>query len=166
VGAAFALRANHGVEVVGVDTDPWALAEARWNWEQLGIRGRVVRSDMVSALGRIGPEMDRRAGRPTLVVLGWSLNELPASGRLDLLRVLTPLVERHASLVVVEPIARTPTPWWDDWVLAFGSHGTRADEWRLSASLPEPLRALDEAAGFDRSVLTAKSLYVRRAGFA
>lgn len=163
VGGALALGASQDVELVGVDTDAWALAEARWNWDQLGVRGRTIRSDMVAGIGRLGADADRRVGH-TLIVLGWSLNEIPASARLDLLRALAPLVDRDASLLVVEPIARTPTPWWNDWTRAFGLVGTRLDEWRLDVALPEPLRTLDEAAGFDREALTAKSLYVRRTG--
>ncbi|HKQ60062.1 MAG TPA: hypothetical protein VJS92_02180, partial [Candidatus Polarisedimenticolaceae bacterium] len=44
--------------------------------------------------------------------------------------------------------------------------GGRADEWRLPAELPEPLRKLDRAAGLDHRELTARSLWLAGAACA
>ena len=62
-------------------------------------------------------------------------------------------------MLVIEPLARGVTPWWDEWEAAFRAAGGRADEWRFRADLPPPLKLLDRAAGLDHAQLTARSLY-------
>jgi SAM-dependent methyltransferase len=155
-GAGWAVElAPRGVELDGVDASAWAVSETAWTWRTLGYRGRVRRGDLVRAaetLARSATLAD------TGVVLGWSVNELTPEARERLLPLLVNLIGRGASLLVVEPIARRLVPWWDDWSAACLAAGGRSDEWRFAAALPDPLADLDEAAGFQRGDLTARTL--------
>jgi hypothetical protein len=106
------------------------------------------------------------AGR-SLLVFGWSVNELDRDARARLLDAVVTLVACGAGVLVLEPIARSVTPWWEDWARALvggnaapAGRGERQDEWRLAPHVPEPLRSMDAAAGFHRDELTARSLYV------
>ena len=92
----------------------------------------------------------------------WSVNELRSADRRELLASLGQLAEQSHLVLVLEPIARSATPWWDDWKHEILAAGGRADEWRFDAALPPALAELDEAAGFRREALSAKSLLLRR----
>jgi Methyltransferase small domain len=142
----------------GVDTDAWALKEATWNWRALRLTGRTARSNLVSWFAdRERGDRDRTHDREA-VVLGWSANELTGRDRARLLPVLLRHAAQGGSVLVLEPLARSAVPWWNEWDEAFRRAGGRADEWRLPAELPERLAALDEAAGFRREVLGARTL--------
>jgi hypothetical protein len=73
------------------------------------------------------------------------------------------LARRGTALLVIEPIARRMTPWFDQWRDVFVTAGGRADEWRFAIDLPSRLAALDRDAGFDREELSAKSLTINLA---
>jgi hypothetical protein len=154
--AAWAVTRDRTATIDGVDRDAWSLTEAAWNWRMLGLRGRTRRGDMLDAL---------RAGRSTrgdvsteAIVLGWSANELTAPARATLFAALRAASMRHAAVLVIEPLARTAVPWWDEWADPIVAAGGRADEWKLSIDLPARLRDLDEAAGFRREHLGARTL--------
>jgi hypothetical protein len=143
--------------LVGVDSHPWALAETRWNWRQLGLAGEARRSDLVTqaeALFSRRPSSLAHTG----FIAGWSVNELDNAKRRRLLAALIALVAAGAAVFVIEPIARSAVPWWDEWAAAFVRCGGRADEWKFDAALPPVLAALDDAAGFRRTALAARSL--------
>jgi hypothetical protein len=143
--------------LLGIDSHPWALAEARWTWGQLGLTGETRRSDLVT-------EAERLIGRrPTAltntgVVAGWSVNELDSGSRRRLLAALLALITAGAAVLVIEPIAQSAVPWWSEWAAAFGEGGGRADEWKFDTALPPVLSALDDAAGFRRRGLAARTL--------
>ena len=63
-------------------------------------------------------------------------------------------------MLVVEPIARRPVPFWTAWADAFCTAGGRDDTWRFPAGLPERMQLLDKAAGLDHRELTARSLWL------
>jgi hypothetical protein len=156
-GAAWALAHQHLPRVVGVDAHSWALAETRWNWQQLGIQGDVRRSDLVAELERLVT-----ARRPSAAGIGcvaaWSVNELSVAKRARALTAFAELAGRGVAVLIVEPIARTAVPWWNEWARTFVSLGGRADEWKFPIALPPALVTLDEAAGFRRRDLAARSL--------
>ena len=77
--------------------------------------------------------------------------------RLDL---LTKPESDRKGLLVIEPIAQGVSPWWPEWADRIEAIGGRADLWRFETPLPSVLADLDEAAGFDREALTARSLWV------
>lgn len=148
-GAAWALAA--GAEVRGVERSGWAASEARATYAALGLRGGAATGDLLR---------ERLPGAGSAVLLGWAVNELGDDGRSVLLPRLLEAARRGARVLVVEPIASRPVPWWSAWARAFGDAGGREDLWRFPARLPPLLALLDRAAGLDHRVLTARSLYL------
>jgi len=67
---------------------------------------------------------------------------------------------RGARVLVLEPIARRVTPWWDEAVSHVVGSGGRADEWRFPVRLPPLLQLLDKAAGLNHRELTARSIWL------
>jgi methyltransferase family protein len=149
-GAAWAIASNR-TPVLGVDQHPWAVAEARWTYRELGIDGRA----RVSGISRTS------AVRPgTAIVAAYVLNELRQPVREHLIEQLVETARRGARLLIIEPVARRLVPWWPSMEARMRSlPGCRADEWRFPVSLPPPLQLLDTAAGLNHSELTARSLY-------
>jgi protein-L-isoaspartate O-methyltransferase len=150
-GAAWAVAAG-GVPVVGIDRHPWAVEEARWTYRQLGLDGSARAGD-ATRLPAIKPG--------GAAIAAYLLNELPTDTRLRVEAALLDAAARGASVLVLEPIARSLTPWWDESARRFEAAGGRADEWRFAVDLPPMLRLLDKAAGLNHRELTARSLYVR-----
>ena len=60
---------------------------------------------------------------------------------------------------IIEPIARSVTPWWAEWCETIGG-GARVDEWRFRADLPAIVEKLDRAAGLNHRELSARSLWI------
>lgn len=141
--------------LLGVDRDGWALGEARWNWQMLGLRGSTRRGDLQAALDRAEGPADG-----TAFVLGWSVNELDAAARTAIAGRLVACHRRSSAVLVIEPLARRAVPWWDEWAGLVASAGGRADEWSLDVEIPPALARLDADAGFDRRALTARSLFL------
>jgi SAM-dependent methyltransferase len=150
-GAAWADEAGPGCRVAGVERSGWAVEEARWNYHVLGVRGQAVRGD----IGRAA-----MPGRGGGIVAAFTVNELDEGTRRRLLERLLASARRRARVLVVEPIARRPFPWWDAWAGAFLAAGGRDDGWRFAVDLPDRLRLLDRAAGLDHRELTGRSLWL------
>lgn len=150
-GAAWASECSPSPFLVGLDRNPWALEETRWALAALGIRGEARRCDVARA---------RFRGRGESILAAFTLNEISAEARNRLLSRMLEAARRGADLLVVEPVARGATPWWEDWSAAFADAGGRDDTWKFPAELPERLRLLDKAAGLDHRALKGKSLYL------
>jgi hypothetical protein len=154
--AALALGYPGVPRLDGVDLHPWAIDEARWNWRALGLSGTARRGLLEQRLAALtaspGP-LDT-----TALICGWSLNELPDAKRALAVGALLELASRGASVLVVEPVARRLVPWWDAFATRAVAAGGRADEWRFPPALPSALADLDEAAGFHREALSARSV--------
>jgi hypothetical protein len=148
--AAWACRCDVPPVLTGIDRHAWALDEAAWTWRSLGLEGRTSRGDLLRA--RLEPASS--------IVAGWSVNELDQEARRQLLPRLLEAAGRGTSVLVIEPIGRRATPWWPEWASAWTARGGRTDEWRFDEPLPPPLDLLDEAAGFRRDALTAKTLWI------
>jgi predicted O-methyltransferase YrrM len=157
--AAWALALDRRPRIRGVDTNAWALGEAAWNWRHFGVEGRPRRENLVDAaeamLDRRSTGLDR-----TAVIAAWSVNELPRHAQDRLLPVLLELSKRGARVLLVEPLARTATPWWAVWRDAVLAAGGRADLWKFETALPASLAGVDEAAGFQREGLGGKTLFM------
>ena len=151
VGAAAALECANTPGLEAVDRSAWALGEARWNWEQFALAGRTRPGDLLRH--RFAPE-------GALITLGWAVNELDDAGRASLFGSIERWHRAGASVLILEPIARKMSPWWDDWRESFTVRGGGSREWRFEAELPERLRLLDKAAGMDHRELTARSLWL------
>ena len=148
-GAAWALAAD-GVPVTGIDRHPWAVEEARWTYRQLGLHGQARTGDVTRL-----PAM--RPG--SAIVAAYVLNELPSDTRERVIDTMLASVARGVTVLVLEPIARPLTPWWDKTAPRVEDAGGRADEWRFATELPPLLALFDKAAGLNHRELTARSLY-------
>ena len=150
-GAAWALATGASVEITGIDRHPWSVDEARWTYRALGLRGRARRGNVV-------PLPAQRKG--SAILAAYVLNELEDESRVALVDALLEAAARGARLLVIEPISRSVSPWWDATASRLASVGGRADEWRFPAELPALLQLLDKAAGLDHRELTARSIYI------
>ncbi len=149
-GAAWALEGDGRSRVIGLDRHPWAVGEAQWNYRQLGVDGNARRADVTRLRlprGDVG------------VVAAYVLNELPEAARGAAWKFLIDAASR-GPVLVIEPLARTLTPWWDSAAAEITAAGGRSDEWRFQVDLPPLLRLLDRSAGLDHRELTARSLFV------
>lgn len=152
-GAAWALESASQPEVLGIERNPWAAKEARWNYRTLGVRGRVRSADL---------NQIRLPGQNSAILLAWTANELDDTARGTLLERLVDASGRGAAVLIVEPIARRVTPWWDGWVDALSTQGGRAADWRFRNLIESgALELMDRAAGLDHRELTARSIWVR-----
>jgi SAM-dependent methyltransferase len=153
-GAAWALAAGGAVEVTGIDRNSWAVDEARWTYRALGLRGRARQGDAA----RLPAWRNGSA-----ILAAYVLNELEEEHRTSLVDALLEAGGHGARVLIIEPISRSVSPWWDATASRLASVGGRADEWRFPAELPPILRLLDKAAGLDHRELTARSIYVPEA---
>ena len=150
-GAAWASCAGGTSFITGLDRHPWAVEEARWTYRQLRLRGHARAGDVtrVPALAGGGA-----------VVAAYVLNELPPTARALVEEQLLAAPAANARALIVEPIARSVTPWWEATAARVIAAGGRADEWRFDIDLPPMLRLFDKAAGLDHRELKARSLYL------
>jgi hypothetical protein len=154
-GAAWAVvtaeRAAFGGSVLGLDRHPWAAAEARWTYRALGLHGQA----------RAGDATDVPRVRPgAAIVAAYLLNELPPDARRRVEDRLLDAAARGARVLVLEPIARAITPWWNDTAARVVAAGGRADEWQFETHLPPSIALLGKAAGLNSRELKVRSLYV------
>lgn len=149
-GAAWALACG-AREVVGYDESGWAVEEARATLRELGIPGRIHRAVASRGLP---------TARGTGVVAAFLLNEMPDAERDAAGDLLLESHRRGAAVLVVEPVARRPLPWWDAWARKFEEAGGRSDVWRLREPLPDVVVRLDAASGLDHRELRGRSLFL------
>jgi hypothetical protein len=150
-GAAVALDAP-GTAIDGFDLNSWAVHEANWTYRTLGLAGRATVRPIAKV--RLTPSPG------SLVLAGWTVNELPDAQQADLLARLLAAQARGPAVLVIEPIGRRANPWWAEWAAAFAAAGGREDDWRTPNTLPARQRGLGEAAGLGVDELTARSLYL------
>jgi SAM-dependent methyltransferase len=150
-GAAWALATGGASSVTGIDRHPWAVDEARRTYRELRLDGRA----RVGDISRL-PMLRDGSG----AIAAYVLNELPEAARRRVEDQLLDAAARGVRVLVVEPIARAVSPWWDGTAARMQSAGGRADEWRFPVELPPLLRLLDTAARLDHRELTARSLYL------
>jgi hypothetical protein len=150
-GAAYALEAGARPVVSGIDVSGWAVGEADWTLRTLGLTGMARRGNLCAI--RMGSAREA-------IVAAYAINELGDAARDELLPRLLAAHEDGSRVLVVEPIARRPVPFWRAWAAAFRAAGGREDAWRFPAVFPERMRLLDRAAGLDHHELTARSLWL------
>ena len=149
-GAAMATLTTPGSRVIGIDTHPWTLDEARFTYRALGLSAEVRRG--FAGRTRI-PE------NATFVVAAFVVNELKPEERAELLRELTAAVSRGTAVLIVEPISLRISPWWEEWAAAFLQMGGRADEWKIRTDLPPIVKRLAKSSSLRPDSLTARSLF-------
>jgi demethylmenaquinone methyltransferase/2-methoxy-6-polyprenyl-1,4-benzoquinol methylase len=152
-GAAWALRAGGSPHLLGIDRHPWAVEESRRTYRELGVRGHARIGD----LKRLPPLASSDAA-----IAAYTLNELSGERRGEVELHLLEAATRGTRVLIVEPISRAVTPWWDEAATRVKALGGREDDWRFPADLPPLLQLLDKSAGLHHQELTARSLYVGR----
>lgn len=152
-GAGWAVACTRPPVLQGIDRHPWAVREAQAAYRELGLNGRAASGD----IGRDGLPKGRA------YLAAFALNELADDARR---RVLSRLLERAAAgsaVLIVEPLARSASPWWAADLAPFLAAGARTDEWRLPVTLPALVAKLDHAAGLRHRELTGRSLWIAAA---
>ncbi len=155
VGAAAALACG-GAPVLALDRSAWALAEARRSFALLGVRGRTRRIELPAGLPRLGPG--------DLVTAGYVLNELPAAAREQLALALGRALAAGARILVLEPLARGVSPWWDQTVRQLAPGGAESALFKWEIERPAWIERLDDASGLDHREIGARVLWGPRAG--
>jgi SAM-dependent methyltransferase len=150
-GAAWACLSSTRPPVLGIDHHPWAAEEARWSYAHFGLSGRTRVGDIT----RIPP-----LGAGDAIVAAYVLNELAERVRLRVEESLIAAASRGVRVLVLEPIARAVTPWWDETAERIVAQGGRADEWRFPIERPPMVALLDKAAGLDHRELTLRTLFI------
>lgn len=148
-GAAWAMSGDGSSRVMGFDRHPWAVNEARWTYRFFGLQGTARVGDATRL-----PQAERNDG----IIAAYVLNELPEDARKRLEHRMLTAASQGAAVIVIEPIARSLTPWWDHTAALVQTAGGRADEWRFPVALPPPLEKFDRAAGLRHHELTARTL--------
>lgn len=148
--AAWAVASAGRLAVLGLDRHPWAVAEAAWTFRTLGLAGRSRQADLTQGA----------LPRADAYLAAFTLNELTDIARERLKHALLERCRAGAALLVVEPIARFVTPWWDQWVPEVLAAGGRADQWRFSVEPPGVVRKLARAAGLSGRALPARSFWI------
>ena len=136
------------LKVVGIDTHPWTLDEARFTYKAFGLTSDVRRGHA---------SRTRFPADTSFVVAAFVVNELKEADRAVLLREFIRLKADTTRVLIVEPISNRISPWWPEWVAALGG---RADEWKVRIDLPPLVKKLAKAAGLRPEALTARSLLV------
>jgi hypothetical protein len=149
-GAAWSLEFETHPGLTGVDRNAWALEECRWTYRALHLEGTTRNADV------------RKFALPpkTGVIAAFTINELDDESRDRLLEHFSANAKQGSPVLIIEPIARRLTRWWDDWAAHFKSNGGREDQWRFHVDLPEKLKLMDRATGLDHRELTARSLWL------
>ncbi len=147
--AAWALGSADPVSVVAADRSSFALHEARWTYQMLRISAKTSRS-ITEALDAVR--------RPDGIVIGWTLNELDGERRDLIATRLLPWVAKGSRLLVIEPVSKRVTPWWDEWTARFPKERCSSQERKLRLSLPPKIALLARAAGLSTDATVVRVL--------
>jgi ubiquinone/menaquinone biosynthesis C-methylase UbiE len=150
-GAAIASAAMPPLPVLGIDTHPWTLDEARFTYQTFGLRFDVRRGHAART---------RLPSDTSCVVAAFVVNELNEQDRGEMIRRLKAAATSAATTVlIIEPISSRISPWWPEWADALGA---QAHEWKVRVEMPPIVKRLAKAAGLRPEVLTARSLLVAK----
>ncbi len=150
------LRALRAPRVLGIDTHPWTLDEARATYKAFGLTHDVRRGHAART---------RFPADASIIVAAFVVNELKDNDRPELLRNLIGNQERGTRnggrrVLIIEPISQRISPWWDQWAAEFIKRGGRADVWKARIAPPPMVKRLAKASGLRPEMLTAKSLFL------
>lgn len=150
-GAAWSVACNRTPRLVGIDRHPWAVEETRWAYRTLRLEGRAKQADAARfrpPRGDIG------------IVAAYLLNELADEPRRAIVETLVGATRHGGRVLILEPIARRITPWWNETRVHIEAAGGRADEWDVAIDRPPIVARLDEAAGLDHRIVKARSFFI------
>ena len=146
-GASIATSQSPPLGVVGFDTHPWTLDEARFTYKSFGLKSDVRRAHAAKT---------RFPSDTSVTVAAFVVNELNDKDRAALLEAFKTSRKR---VLIVEPISQRISPWWDQWAAEFQTLGGRADTWKARIDSPPIVKRLAKAAGLRPEMLTARSLF-------
>jgi SAM-dependent methyltransferase len=138
---------ERSLRVLGIDTHPWTLDEARFTYQAFGLHADVRRAHAART---------RFPAGTSVVVAAFVVNELTDHDRAAL---LDHIKQARVPTLIVEPISQRISPWWDEWAGAFEQMGGRADTWKARVETPPMIKRLAKAAGLRPEMLTARSLF-------
>ena len=150
-GAAVARSVTPALDVVGFDTHPWTLDEARFTYKSLGLHSDVRRAHAATV---------RFPRHTSIIVAAFVVNELKDQDRDQLLDNLRAARAHGTHALIVEPISQRISPWWDEWARAFEKIGGRNDTWKARIETPFFVKQLAKSYGLRPEMLTARSLFV------
>ena len=150
-GAGWAIAAGSTPSIIGIDRHPWAVAEARWTFSQLGLKGHAKQGDV----DRLPPARSSEG-----IVAAYTLNELSDAARAQLEHQLLDRARKGARLLIVEPLARGVAPWWEGPAKRLIELAGRADEWKLTIDAPSIVRLLGTAAGLNYRELRFQTMFL------
>ena len=147
-GAAIATSTTPPLRVLGFDTHPWTLDEARFTYRAFGLQSDVRRAHAART---------RFPSDTSVVVAAFVVNELKENDRAGL---LDHIKTAKQPTLIIEPISQRISPWWDDWAGEFTRMGGRADIWKARIDVPPLVKRLAKASGLRPEMLTARSLFL------
>ncbi|HUQ89530.1 MAG TPA: class I SAM-dependent methyltransferase [Vicinamibacterales bacterium] len=147
-GAAIATSITPPLRVLGFDTHPWTLNEARFTYKSFGLQHDVRRAHAAKT---------RFPADTSVIVAAFVVNELTDPDRASL---LDNIKQAKKPTLIIEPISQRISPWWNDWAQEFTRMGGRADLWKARIAVPPLVRRLAKSSGLRPEMLTARSLFV------
>jgi len=146
-GAAIATSATPPLRVLGFDTHPWTLEEARFTYKAFGLHADVRRAHAART---------RFPSDTSVIVAAFVVNELNDRDRAAL---LDNIKQSKTPTLIIEPISQRISPWWNEWAAEFERLGGRADLWKARIDVPPFVKRLAKASGLRPEMLTARSLF-------
>jgi len=150
-GAAWSILGGGQATVEGVDLNKWACQESRLTYRAFSLKGQTRVGNLV------GTKLPGTGGG---IIVAYAINELSDEARLQMLKKLLNAGEAGAKVLIVEPIATTPVPWWQEWADAFEKQGGSSQTWKIPIDLPDHLRLLDKATRMNHQVLKGRTLWL------
>ena len=151
--AAWSILGGRKAKVEGVDLNKWAVAEARLTFQAFGLRGQTRAANLTGA---------KLPGAGGGIIAAYAINELSDGAREQMLKKFLQAGKSGAKVLIIEPIATTPVPWWQDWSEAFEAEGGLSNTWKIPVDLPDHLRLLDKATRMNHQVLKGRTLWLAK----
>ncbi|MBT6434742.1 MAG: methyltransferase domain-containing protein [Deltaproteobacteria bacterium] len=151
--AAWSLLGGGKATVEGIDLNKWATDECRMTYHAFGLKGQTRTGNLMGA---------KLPGAGGAVVAAYAINELSDGAREEMLTKLLKAGSNGAKILIVEPIATTPVPWWQGWAEAFEAQGGKSQTWKIPVDLPDHLKLLDKASRMNHQVLKGRTLWLNR----
>lgn len=149
--AAWSVLGGGKATVDGIDLNKWATDECRLTYQAFGLQGKTRTGNLAGA---------KLPGAGGAIVAAYAINELADGPREEMLKKLLKAGANGAKVLIVEPIATTPVPWWQEWAEAFEAQGGVSQTWKIPVDLPDHLKLLDKASRMNHQVLKGRSLWL------
>lgn len=137
---------------IGLEPQRWAAKKAKQFQLACAIPGKIFS----------GTGLTWQPQKGDLILLSFVLNEMTESQRKVLHSKLLHHLEKGAGILIIEPIARHITPWWDSWLQSFlpwsYSQANLQKAWPVQT--PQMWFESHHGAGFHHQRWKARSLWI------